>query len=335
MKLRQIKKVRFDELTHTYLLTSSGAFLEGVTTMLKAQGLAADYTGIKPHVLAHAAARGTAIHEMLREFDDKGQALTARAYSWLGADSEMEDETSDFEAELKTYSALALNVIASEYLVSDFKTVASSIDKVVLVDENTVDLGDVKTTSQFHSQSVAWQLSVYAYLFEKQNPKIKVRNLFGIWVRDGKTQIRPVSRFPNEAIELLLQCEALRLAEAAKTGVDVKGDFLEQWHPESSMEEALVVTDELVASELKLAELTASVKILEAAVKEQRTALYEYMLREGKDMIETESGTFKLKRPYMTRRVDSDKLKKDGLYEKYTNSSEVKGSISFTPNNNS
>ena len=320
MKLAKCK-VSFDEPTHTYLY--EGRYLEGVTAMLKAQGLSVPYANISRATLDHAAARGTAIHKTLEAYDN-GEPLVVPV-------SVFNPSLGDFEAfdtsgELKAYRNLGLDVVASEYLVSDYKIIASAIDKVVYVDENTVDLADIKSTSTYHADNVSAQLSVYAYLFEKMNPKIKVRNLFGIHVRDGQAKIKPAQRYPKDWVELLLQCEATRLASGDEMGV-----FLDLYNPEASMEEAMIVSDQMIADEMNLAQAEALVKTLKAALEEKRAELYEYMMSSGKAEIAVPGGRFKLKLPTTRSGVDAAALKKDGLYDKYAKTTEVKGSVSFIP----
>ena len=75
----------------------------------------------------------------------------------------------------------------SEYLISDNAHYASMIDKVYRVNDNTFDRCDIKTYGAMtveKFEKAEWQLSIYAYLFELQNPKAKVRNLFIIHLRN-------------------------------------------------------------------------------------------------------------------------------------------------------
>lgn len=299
MKLKKLRKVVFFEGTHTYFCGDKT--LIGVTTLMKKHGLSPDYSGISEEVLKKAAARGTAVHHLLEDYDN----------------GKMVVET----PELKAYKELGLKVFASEYLVSDKKLVASSIDKVLETDEeNVVDLGDVKTTSTLHIKPLEWQLSIYAYLFEKQNKGIKVRNLYGIHVRDGKAKLRLINRIDDEVIAELLKCE--------EDGVM----FIDPTEPEKVLS---VLSDEdalmLAENEEKLAMLNESVKELEAIVKVMRDKVYTYMLDENLDEMECGGGIFKLKRPYTKEAIDTKALKASfpEIAEKFTKTSEVKGSVTF------
>lgn len=54
---------------------------------------------------------------------------------------------------------------------------------------------------------MSWQLSIYAYLFELQNPLIKVDKLFGIWLRGNKSELVEIERKPDAEVKRLLECE--------------------------------------------------------------------------------------------------------------------------------
>ena len=70
-----------------------------------------------------------------------------------------------------------------------------------------VDLIDIKTTSTLHTDSLSWQLSIYAYLFALQNPDITVNKLYGLHIRNGKAKMVEVARIPTAEVERLLECE--------------------------------------------------------------------------------------------------------------------------------
>ena len=50
-------------------------------------------------------------------------------------------------------------------------------------------------------------MSIYAYLFELQNPLIKVDKLFGIWLRGDKSELVEIERKPDSEVKKLLECE--------------------------------------------------------------------------------------------------------------------------------
>lgn len=297
MRLRKNKEVAFNEWLHVYT-ASDGHTLIGVTELMKRHGLSPDYGGISKDVLEKAAARGTAIHQLLQDYDD-GKAV-------------IEDEN------LKAYKALGLKVHCSEYLVSDNEIVATFIDKVL----DDCSLADVKSTSTVHRRPLEWQLSIGAYLFELQNPGKKVPHLYCIHVRDGKAKQIEVSRIPNDAVERLLECE--------RCGVVYSDNPVPADAALALEEQAVVLAEQLD----QIARLKLAIKETEQASAELQQRLYDYMTENNLDEMACELGTFVRKAPYTKKALDSARLKKEKpeLYEQYLKESEVKGSITFKTN---
>lgn len=181
--------VRFDPEAHTYTALD-GRHLQGITGMLSRQLFPEKYAGVDEETLRKAAERGSMIHSVC-ELVDAGfptDSPEANGYKQLKV-------------------AIGLVHEASEYIVSDNEHFASPIDKVFRESEDTFSLADVKTTYKYDSEYVRWQLSIYAFFFERQNPGAKIRNLYGIWLREDKHEIHPEERIPAEIVESLLQCE--------------------------------------------------------------------------------------------------------------------------------
>ena len=294
MDLSINNEVKFDALTHSYF-TSENKRLIGVTSLMSKHGLSPDYSNVPEAVLKKAADRGTAVHRLFEAYDN-GEAV---------------EET----PELTAYRKLGLHVLSSEYLVSDNQTVASSIDKVVYVDENTVDLADIKTTSVLHKEAVAWQLSIYKHLFLLQNPGITVRNLFAIWVKNGKATQETVQEVDPSEVERLLKCE--------KEGWIYVSENV--YHP------LPVEARNLVANLMKLAEMKAAVKALEDACGEATEKVMEYMQKSGLKTLTEPEGTFTLKDSYTRESLDSKALKEKepDIYKRYIKTSTVKPSLTF------
>ena len=165
--------VVFDAEHHIYEL--NGHQLSGVTPII--HWLFPDtYKGIPQHVLDTAAEHGTLIHSKCELADTMGI---------------VDDDIVREYHELLEQKGL--KVLCSEYLVSDEEYVASSIDKVFTDDS----LGDIKTTSKVHLLNVTIQLSIYAWLYEMQNPDRKVPALYLIWLpkpQYGQPEIKELRR---------------------------------------------------------------------------------------------------------------------------------------------
>ena len=180
-----ISPVVFDESEHTYMLGDRQLF--GITGMLSRQLFANKYSGIPQRVLEAAAERGTRIHKDCEAYDNGGTPET--------------QEGENYARLRKDYM-----VVANEYTVSDNEYFASNID-CVWCDGNEVILADIKTTSHLDEDYISWQLSIYAYLFELQNPDLKVSRLYAVWLRGDIAKLVEVARKDDDAVVALMACE--------------------------------------------------------------------------------------------------------------------------------
>lgn len=187
MKLNQ-SSVVFDQHAHTYTLNDKT--LSGVTSLLNRQLFKDKYTGISEELLAKAASRGSLIHETIELVDE------------LGVSSDMPEVIAYLDIKSKNN----LCTLENEYLVSDNEHIASSIDVVF----DDFSLADIKTTSKLDKEYVSWQLSIYAYLFELQNPTLQANKLFAIWLpkpRYGNPSLVEVVRIPTDIVKALIECD--------------------------------------------------------------------------------------------------------------------------------
>lgn len=159
---------------HHYMLGLNE--LTGVTTILKDVIYRDKYTGIDEAVLRNAADRGTAIHEAVQAY-------------MMGVDYELDPYLQPYELDARvawdawTNNPACAGLVAEavEYLVSDCKEIASKIDVVRQVADDKFAIADIKTTYQVDIEYVSWQLSVYKYLFERQNPNSEVVQMQVFW----------------------------------------------------------------------------------------------------------------------------------------------------------
>ena len=288
MKLVQ-SQVLFDSTNHTYTL--NGKQLSGITSLLDRQLFKDKYSGIPEAILRKAAERGTYIHQSCELADEGFTTDCQEAMNYLNLKSKYN-----------------LRIEESEYLVSDNEYYASCIDKVYRYDDNTFYLGDIKTTYKLNKEYVMWQLSIYAYLFEKQNPGAKVASIFAIWLRGDTHQLVELERVPNEKIERLLYCDSHGLQ------YEVQGETLPILFNEI---EGLIVD---VETQLK-------------ALTEQKKALTEGAMRA---MVQAGIYTWKGEQVSITRKTastrksfDKDRFEKDypGIYENYIKESPVSESL--------
>lgn len=291
IKLVQNKEVFFSDLVHGYL-NSQDKELIGVTSLLKMYGLSADYSGIPAATLQMAADRGSAVHKAIEDW------CKGNPFSYDGA--YFDEVVNDLEA----FKSLGLDVLANEYLVSDNTHIASSID-VVLKD---LTLVDIKTTSKIHWDAVSWQLSIYKYLFELQNPKKKVTGLKVLQLRGGKAVYEDVREIPRDQV--------LGLIAAYKDGADWARPTMEALM-QSDQERALQA---LTVLEKKAAAIKSELKSIEDEKKKLNEILLGFM-REQNLVKWDINPNFSLTRvlAYNKYSVDTKKLQEEQpeLYEKY------------------
>ena len=197
--------VVFNEEDHTYYLPEKDKFLSGITGMLERQLFPDTYIGIPDAILNQAAEYGKTVHRSIEDFD----------MNW---ENDGTQEVMDYIS-LTTEQGLIHE--ESEYLITDNENYASMIDKVFRVDECTFDIGDIKTYGVMtpeKREKARWQLSIYAYLFEIQNKKTKVRRIFILHIRnkakkdgtfDHISDFIELQRIPSEICKELLYTDSI------------------------------------------------------------------------------------------------------------------------------
>lgn len=203
IELKQCNVV-FNPEDHTYYLPEKDKYLSGITGMLERQLFPDTYAGIPEAIIKQAAEYGTEVHESIEDFD----------MNW---ENDGTQEVADY---IKLITENNLIHETSEYLITDGENYASMIDKVYRVDETTFDIGDIKTYGAMtpeKREKTRWQLSIYAYLFELQNKKAKVKRIFILHIRnkakkDGSfdhiSDFIELVRIPSEIVKELLLADA-------------------------------------------------------------------------------------------------------------------------------
>lgn len=292
-KLKRIP-VLFNDLQHTYTNEETGESLKGITSTLIHRLFPDKYANIPQAVLEVAAKRGSNIHSELEMIESIGAEPTS--------------------VEGKNYIKLreqyAFKYLASEYTVSDLEHYATNIDVIYDVEDGVVDIADYKTTSKLDSESVSWQLSICAYFLELNNHDVKVRNLYGIWLRGDIAQVVPVERKSVDEVKALI-------------AADIAG---EDYVVESSIPSYIGDhADELVELGLQIQALT-----------ERYDALKAEMLKE---MISRGDKSFDLGNVLITATAASSRMTFDSkkfqaehedMYKEYMKESKTKESIKVT-----
>lgn len=292
----------FNENDHTYLLGDK--YLSGITEMLHRQLFPDEFEGIPKSSLDAAAEYGKEVHKSCENFDA----------NWTN------DGTVEVADYIKICRENELTHECSEYCITDGENWASMIDKVYRTSDETFDLGDIKTYGKMTAdklEKVRWQLSIYAYLFEKQNKKAKVAHLFVIHLRnkqkkDGSwdriSEIVYVNRISSEICEELL-------------AADLRG---EQFINPFGMPE------EYKSQEAEIRELIQTKAEVEERLSQIKAKILADMTQKNVRIWTTDTMRFTRKLPTTRSSFNLSSFKQDYPnmnYEDYMKTSEVSGSL--------
>ena len=289
-----IVPVRFDQEAHTYTDERTGAMLSGVTGTLVHRVFPDKYKEIPQHILEQAAARGSHVHEDIELAEELGVVPT----------------TEEGKNYLKVKTAHEMTFLESEYTVSDLEHYASQIDLVFDAGEDTVDIADIKTTSKFDKESVSWQLSIYAYFFELNNPHAKVRKLYGIWLRGEIAELIEVDRHTDAEVKALIQ------ADIEDKPFDYSPAF----------------PDFITENEESLIALGKTIRRLQEEYDGIKSDLFEKMQESGEGSIDTGRVLYTITKASTRTTFDSKAFRKDhaDMYEQYISTTKISENIKIT-----
>ena len=304
--------VDFDAQSHTYKL--NGLPLSGVTPII-AWLFPDTYKGIPQSVLSQAAAYGTEVHKACEVYD---------SLDILPEDDYLKEVVYQYASVTKTLPEVA----CSEYLVSDEYRIASCIDKVFVNDA----LADIKTTSKVHGLLVQLQLSIYAWLYEKQNPERKVPALYLIWLpkpQYGVPTVKQLERIPASICEYIVEVWAAdgdRLsAMAALTGCGVALEYDNTPRKAGEIPENVqALVDELIVVKKQL-------DYFAEREKEIKNDLLVTMSNLNEDKWADDLIQITKKAAYLRESIDTKALKADNpeIYAKYKKETKVSESLTY------
>ena len=304
--------VVFNEEHHTYTL--NGHNLSGVTPII-AWLFPDTYQGIPQSVLSQAAAYGTEVHKACEVYD---------TLDILPEDDWLKEVVYQYASVTKTLPEVA----CSEYLVSDEYRIASCIDKVFVNDA----LADIKTTSKVHGLLVQLQLSIYAWLYEKQNPERKVPALYLIWLpkpQYGVPAVKQLERIPASICEYIVEVWAAdgdRLsAMAALTGCGVALEYDNTPRKVGEIPENVqALVDELIVVKKQL-------DYFAEREKEIKNDLLVTMSNLNEDKWADDLIQITKKAAYLRESIDTKALKADNpeIYAKYKKETKVSESLTY------
>ena len=281
----------FDPQTHTYTL--DGKDLISVTQLMEKHGLSPNYNGVDEDTLKASAERGTLIHKEIENYIKKGE---------VGFTDEC--------AEFVTYVRENNIAIKGSEVTFHNDIVAGTCDLIINSEKGYLIVADIKTTSTLHKESVAWQLSLYAYL--SGNKTMNHGQAFH-FSKDG-LKVVDIELKPVEEVEKLLECER-------------KGEIYHQ---------------ELVIEGFELAKFYEAEQIIVKAKEEQKRAeetqkeVYEAILKameeQGVKTYETDTMKITYVAPVKRVTLDTARLKKENplMAKAYEKETETKASLRIT-----
>ena len=325
-------QVKFSEHPHGYFL--QGVQLSGITTLIKAAtGLgvyadASDY--VRDFLIPKAGEKGTAVHNSIEKYDKTGEKITEYDLPLNGH--------LDVSAQLENYIMLreGFDPVDNEYTVSDNLMYASNIDNVWqkkdtggiwLVDTKTNNLDLYPGGEDALIEYLSWQLSCYAYLFELQNPTLKVEGLLGNWFRDKQCKQWPIERKDDSLIKELLDIEYDLTEHGFVYNVGDKSRFAYVGTAVSTQQNDLIPQHLINAIATILEEEKAAKERLETL----KTQLKNAMLEHGIKSWDSGKFTATIAKDSKTNTFDSARFKKDhaDLYEQYIKQSVRQGAFTL------
>lgn len=293
--------VVFNQEQHRYFLGSKE--LQGITSTLLRRAFPNQYSGIPDSVLAAAAERGSKVHEQI-------EILNSVYGGEIG-----EFPVSALSPELSSYACMVrdagLAIVASEYIITDGSRFASSIDGVYTDADGNIVLVDYKTTHKIYYESVSLQLSIYARLFELQNPGLKVARIACMWMRDKESRFSPLPRVSEEALDKLFKAE-----------IDDDDDYVYESE----------VPGEFLSLEERYVAVTRQMSALQLQLDEVKEKMAQFMKDRNAHSYRTAFGLFSYIPAGKKKRFDTTAFKKANPeeYDKYTKESASKAQLRIT-----
>ena len=332
-----MSEVIFNEEEHSYCRGEER--LSGITSLIHSVlrlGIYPDADARTEQIyIPRAGYRGSCVHHAIQTLETLGVEETQFPA--------VEHETKDFgtvifpeqdvQPELDGYKQFVeqygLHCIASEYTV-DYGQYASQIDSVDENDTKDIYIVDFKTNNvdaypggkEGLKAYLSWQLSSYAFMFERKNTDKKVKGLIGLWLKGDKWEAWDIVRQPDDKVKCLLETTAL----------PSDNGFI-YINPEMQVEDVV----EVVATEKDLAIgqdfISEVAKILEyeAKAKELKEQLRDLMEKNGVTKFECDSFSASIGKPSTREDFDKSAFKEANpeLYKEYLKTASVKGKFTL------
>lgn len=195
-----------------------------------------------------------------------------------------------------------LKDLSSETIVSNGE-IAGTIDLFARMEDKNI-LADIKTTYELDKEYVSYQLSFYRYILKSYG--VEIDELYAIWLRGNEYKFEKVEIKSDEVL------------------LEILSDF-----QNGTKFELLPSTLQTIPLDKQNAfkSILEQMRDMEKKSKEFKKAILKEMEDRGIDKVQIDNLVITRKAPYMSKRVDSEKMKQDGIYDKYTKDSLVNSSL--------
>lgn len=180
------RTLEFIEETHTYIY--DGVILPSITQILKIK-FDKKYNGISKEILNKASQRGTEVHKAIEDYETKGSETEHK-------------ELRNYKFLKKQFKFECLQNEIPVVLFKDDKPIAAGRIDLVLKEGNNVGIGDIKRTSTFDKEYVAYQTNLYRLGYQ-QSYGTKISFLRGVHLRNDVRKYIELPINENMAMELI------------------------------------------------------------------------------------------------------------------------------------
>lgn len=350
--------VIFDEEAHSYMLGEKRLLgITGLIHSILGLGVYPDADNfMRDRIIPRAGSRGTAVHHAIQTYDQLGIKQTEQVvhtkYGCHERDNiEYVDETWDVSVELESYirHLNGFTALANELTVSDNEKYASQIDNVWqnnqtggiwLVDTKTNNISVYPLCGYFNpnyftngadalKEYLSWQLSIYAELFEMENPGMKVEGLACNWLRKDNAAFWIIERKPSELVRELLTTEYIFMDNGPAYFHHDQSVFGIGANLPAEVKEKLPILPQDVVT--YFGNLLRTVKETEAKLEEAKAGLRAAMKQHNVTKFDFGTFTATLSADTTSNSFDSKKFQKENpeLYKKYVTVKAKKGSLTL------
>lgn len=327
-------EVVFNEETHTYLRGEQR--LSGITSLIHQVLQLGVYPGANDYVLKvqipKAGYYGSCVHKAIQTWDELGIECTEYPEKHHHTAGMLPAQ--DVSEELNSYKCLlmGLRTVACEFTV-DYGNFASQIDSVKADEDDDIYLVDYKTNNLNYypggqaglEEYLSWQLSCYAFMFEKQTGK-KVAGLIAFWLRKGEGERWAIERKPDEQVKCLLDT----LVSLTDHGFVYFNDTM-QVYDTTQLQKVVETSTSLVVPQ-EITKAIADLVKAEKAAKEMKERLRSLMEQNNVTKWECDEFTASIGKESKATTFDSKAFEKADpeTYKKYLKTTTRKGSFKIT-----